>query len=203
MNTYNGTTTQSWPSANNDGNAKGSDFMRLKSGPNDLTLMSAPHQRPTHRIEKEDGSFRTIGCSNGEGVCPACNRFGEPRLTWLVIVEEKGSGHQQILECGQALAIALGQLQKQHGDLKGSLIRITYDPKANPKDKYKATKLSSEGAELAVAGEEMMQRLKRLVTPPTPESLIDLLKRLDPTGTARKTTFPAALPREFRNDEEV
>jgi len=194
---------------NKGGNSpEGKDaWMRFDHGENEIRLLTDPYQYTMHRYKAEGdkGIGERVLCSAFHGSCPLCDlrdadsgkQLFPPKERWYAYVIDRRTGKECILDMAPSIFRQLKKLNKNPkvGDPKGLEINIEVDKNGPPTDYYDVQNLGpaplSEDDVRIKKGLDLERLIKRC-TPPTPEQVLERMKRIDAKfsgkeGTARHT----------------
>jgi hypothetical protein len=200
-------------------------FLRLDEGPNEIRLLTQPHQYLVHKYKKEGdtGFGQKVQCSAIHGSCPLCaTDKAKPR--WLLGVIARKTGTYKILDISFAVFSQIRKLNKnpKFGDPTKYDINIEVDKNGGATGYYSVQAYSKEP--LSAADQDIKDKvdfddLKRRVTPPTPDKVQARLDKINgvttngapapsttasaPAAAAKKSTKAAAQPVSMSDDEEL
>ena len=198
-------------------------FLRLDEGPNEIRLLTQPHQYLVHKYKKDgDSGFgQKVQCSAIHGSCPLCATGDKAKPRWLLGVISRKTGTYKILDISFAVFSQIRKLNKnaKFGDPTKYDINIEVDKNGGATGYYSVQAYSKEA--LTAADQDIKDKidwddLKRRVTPPTPEKVQARIDKINgvttngaqtssapaPAAAAKKTTTKAAAPPVSMTDDE-
>jgi hypothetical protein len=198
-------------------------FLRLDEGPNEIRLLTQPHQYLVHKYKKEGdpGFGQKVQCSAIHGSCPLCAAGDKAKPRWLLGVLARKTNTYKILDISFAVFSQIRKLNKnaKFGDPTKYDINIEVDKNGGATGYYSVQAYSKEA--LSAADQDVKDKidfddLKRRVTPPTPEIVQKRLDKINGVTTngapapstttapaaAKKTATKAAAPAVSMSDDE-
>lgn len=199
-------------------------FLRLDEGPNELRLLTQPHQYLVHKYKKEGdtGFGQKVQCSAIHGSCPLCATGDKAKPRWLLGVISRKTNTYKILDISFAVFSQIRKYNKnpRFGDPTKYDINIEVDKNGGATGYYSVQALPKEplsAADQVIKDSIDFDDLKRRVTPPTPENVQKRLDKINgvtttgaqapsapaPAAAAKKSTKAAAPAVSMTDDEEL
>jgi hypothetical protein len=199
-------------------------FLRLDEGPNELRLLTQPHQYLVHKYKKEGdtGFGQKVQCSAIHGSCPLCAGGDKAKPRWLLGVISRKTNTYKILDISFAVFSQIRKYNKnpRFGDPTKYDINIEVDKNGGATGYYSVQALPKEplsAADQVIKDSIDWDDLKRRVTPPTPEIVQKRLDKINgvtttgaqapaataPAAAAKKSTKAAAPAVSMTDDEEL
>lgn len=192
------------PGQNSGGGNTGKDsWMRFNQGENEVRLLTDPFQYTMHRYKApgDRGIGERVLCSAYHGSCPLCDlrdsetgkQLNPPKERWYVYVIDRNTGTEKILDMSPSIFRQLKKLNKNPkiGDPKGLELNIEVDKNGPPTDYYNVQNLGpaplSEDDVKIKKGLDL-ERLKKRCTPPTPEQVLERMKRIEAKFSGKQET---------------
>lgn len=199
-------------------------FLRLNEGPNEIRILTQPHQYLVHKYKKEGdpGFGQKVQCSAIHGSCPLCADGDKAKPRWLLGVITRKDNTYKILDISFAVFSQIRKLNKnpKFGDPTKYDINIEVDKNGGATGYYSVQAYSKEG--LSATDQDIKDKvdfddLKRRVTPPTPEKVQARLDKINgvttngaqapaasaPAAAAKKSTKAAAPAVSMTDDDEL
>jgi hypothetical protein len=201
-------------------------WLRLDEGSNELRLVTQPFQYLVHKYKKDENDKRDFGkkvsCSAINGSCVLCDAGDQAKPRWLLGVISRKSGTYKILDISYAVFSQIRKLAKntqRWGDPTKYDLDIVVDKNGGPTGYYSVQPISKEplSAEDQVLKDSAdLDELKFKVTPPSPETVIKIIAKLNgadgstPAATASakkpvvaKTVKPAPVSMSDDEDDDL
>lgn len=187
-------------SGNEKKNANNKDlFLRLTEGPNEVRLLTNPHQYLVHKYKKDANNPRDfgqkIGCSAMHGSCPLCELGDKAKPRWFYGVIDRKTGTYKVLDVSYQVFSQIRKLARNQkwGDPTKYDINIEVDKNGGATGYYSVQPLSKEplsADDQRVKDNDVdLDDLKRRCTPPTADMV---QKRMDKVnGVATTGAAPA------------
>jgi hypothetical protein len=190
--------------SNNSGGNQGKDaWMRFNQGENEVRLLTDPFQYTMHRYKAQNdkGLGERVLCSIHHGSCPLCDmrdtetgkQLNPPKERWYVYVIDRRTGKECILDMAPSIFRQLKKLNKNPkvGDPKNLEINIEVDKNGPPTDYYNVQNLgpaplSEEDVKIKKGLD--IERLISRCKPPTPEEVLERMKRIDAKASGKQET---------------
>lgn len=196
-------------------------FLRLDEGPNEIRILTQPHQYLVHKYKKEgdNGFGQKVQCSAIHGSCPLCADGDKAKPRWLLGVISRKTGTYKILDISFAVFSQIRKYNKnpRFGDPTKYDINIEVDKNGGATGYYSVQALPKEplsAADQVIKDSIDFDDLKRRVTPPTPEKVQARLDKINgvttngapatsaPAPAAVKKSTKAAAPAVSMTDDE-
>lgn len=198
-------------------------FLRLNEGPNEIRILTQPHQYLVHKYKKEGdpGFGQKVQCSAIHGSCPLCADGDKAKPRWLLGVITRKDNTYKILDISFAVFSQIRKLNKnpKFGDPTKYDINIEVDKNGGATGYYSVQAYSKEAlsaTDQVIKDSIDFDDLKRRVTPPTPEKVQARLDKINGVTTngapatsapapaaAKKSTKAAAPAVSMTDDEEL
>lgn len=199
-------------------------FLRLDEGPNEIRILTQPHQYLVHKYKKEGdtGFGQKVQCSAIHGSCPLCATGDKAKPRWLLGVISRKTNSYKILDISFAVFSQIRKLNKnpKFGDPTKYDINIEVDKNGGATGYYSVQAYSKEplsAADQVIKDSIDFDDLKRRVTPPTPDKVQGRLDKINgvttngapapsaaaPAAAAKKSTKAAAPAVSMTDDEEL
>ncbi len=199
-------------------------FLRLDEGPNEIRLLTQPHQYLVHKYKKEGdtGFGQKVQCSAIHGSCPLCASGDKAKPRWLLGVIARKTNTYKILDISFAVFSQIRKLNKnpKFGDPTKYDINIEVDKNGGATGYYSVQAYSKEAlsaADQVIKDSVDFDDLKRRVTPPTPDKVQGRIDKINgvttngatapsapaPAAAAKKSTKAAAPAVSMTDDEEL
>lgn len=199
-------------------------FLRLNEGPNEIRILTQPHQYLVHKYKKsgDTGFGQKVQCSAVNGSCPLCATGDKAKPRWLLGVITRKDNTYKILDISFAVFSQIRKLNKnpKFGDPTKYDINIEVDKNGGATGYYSVQAYSKEP--LSAADQDIKDKidfddLKRRVSPPTPDKVQARMDKIDgvttngaqapaasaPAAAAKKSTKAAAPAVSMTDDEEL
>jgi len=199
-------------------------FLRLDEGPNEIRLLTQPHQYLVHKYKKDGdtGFGQKVQCSAIHGSCPLCAGGDKAKPRWLLGVISRKTNSYKILDISFAVFSQIRKLNKnpKFGDPTKYDINIEVDKNGGATGYYSVQAYSKEplsAADQVIKDSIDFDDLKRRVTPPTPDKVQGRIDKINgvttngatapsapaPAAAAKKSTKAAAPAVSMTDDEEL
>lgn len=207
------------PKNDKPGNQEKDTWMRFKQGENEVRLLTDPFQYTMHRYKApgDKGLGDRVLCSLHHGSCPLCDmrdpetgkQVNPPTKRWYVYVIDRRTGKECILDMAPAIFRQLKGLNKNPkiGDPKNLELNIEVNKNGPPTGYYDVQNLGPaplSEEDVKIKKDLDLERLIRRCNPPTPEEVLERIKRIEAkaSGASTKQAAQEEAP-TVANEEEA
>ena len=198
-------------------------FLRLNEGPNEIRILTQPHQYLVHKYKKagDTGFGQKVQCSAANGSCPLCATGDKAKPRWLLGVITRKDNTYKILDISFAVFSQIRKLNKnpKFGDPTKYDINIEVDKNGGATGYYSVQAYSKEAlsaADQVIKDSIDFDDLKRRINPPMPDRVQARMDKIDgvttsgapatsapaPAAAGKKSANKAAAPAVSMTDDE-